>query len=125
MSASRASFADLSFDEVLDQWRSINSTTRDGLIIFITMTMLVGVIFLWAAFVRKPKRRQHSHHHHSHHHSAQEKTVASSSENVNGEGRKRRKWRRQRREHRPRNPTLAETGGLPPARRQGPSDPQF
>jgi hypothetical protein len=33
----------------------------------------------------------------------------------------RRKLRRRRRDHRPRNPTLAETGGLPPIRPDGPS----
>jgi hypothetical protein len=34
----------------------------------------------------------------------------------------RRKWRRRRRDHRPRNPTLAETGGLPPIRQPRPPE---
>lgn len=33
-----------------------------------------------------------------------------------GDGTMRRKFRRRRKSHRPRNPTLAETGGLPPSR---------
>lgn len=33
-----------------------------------------------------------------------------------GDGRMRRKFRKRRRTHRPRNPSLAETGGLPPQR---------
>ena len=32
-------------------------------------------------------------------------------------GRRRRKWRERRRDHRPRNPTRAEAGGLPPEQR--------
>ena len=34
-------------------------------------------------------------------------------------------WQRRHRrhQHRPRNPTLAETGGLPPVRKEGPSPP--
>jgi hypothetical protein len=34
----------------------------------------------------------------------------------------RRKHRRRRRAHRPRNPTLAETGGLPPIKTEGEID---
>ena len=36
---------------------------------------------------------------------------------------RRRKFRKRRREHRGRNPTLAETGGLPPVRDQEPMNP--
>jgi hypothetical protein len=45
-------------------------------------------------------------HHHRHHH-----------------GRRRYKYRVRRRGHRTRNPTLAETGGLPPVRTQEPGKP--
>ncbi len=34
-----------------------------------------------------------------------------------GDGKVRRKFRKRRRSHRPRNPSLSETGGLPPAKK--------
>lgn len=40
-----------------------------------------------------------------------------------GHSKRRYKYRVRRRSHRSRNPTLSETGGLPPAKTQGPSNP--
>jgi len=88
--------------------------TRDILLIVgIGMVLTVGLVFWATRYARHRKRRRHhskpailerhteeraDHEHppHDHHH--------------------RRRRRRLRREHRGRNPTLAETGGLPPSR---------
>ena len=72
-------------------------------------------------FVRKPPPpRRHHHHHHHRAASGQHRGDRSRRRRRTGERRRKRR-RRRRQDHRPRNPTLAETGGLPPAR-PGPPD---
>ena len=44
-------------------------------------------------------------------------------ESESGDGRVRRRVRRRRRDHRPRNPSLAEAGGLPPVRPEDSAPP--
>jgi hypothetical protein len=68
-------------------------------------TALAVALLIWAAFIRKPKRE------------SSERVYNSRpyvEEREDGTIRKRKKRKRQRREHRVRNPTLAEVGGLPP-----------
>ena len=82
---------------------------------------------IWALFIYKPHRR------HSHRRSLglsrpTERVATPSNNGQNGGGNghaahHRQLWRRKRREHRPRNPTLAERGGLPPLRSERPSEP--
>jgi hypothetical protein len=96
--------------------------------------MLVTLpVILWAVFVRKPRRR---HHHHYHHH-IQRRAAANSvdatllddsdstveAEESSPKNRRRIWKRRRRRDHRPINPTLAQTGGLPPVRTRPPAKP--
>ena len=114
-------------EDVLAQWRSIGPGARDALIILAAFLVVTGAVMVWAVFLRKPSRRHSHHHHHHHHHHSEERTPNSGAEAESEElhhGSRRRKWRRPRREHRPRNPTLAETGGLPPIRDPGPSERQ-
>jgi hypothetical protein len=76
------------------------------------MMLIIGVAFvlslgllLWAVYIRKPKRE------------SSERVYNSRpyvEERPDGTIRKRKKSRRRRRDHRQRNPTLAEVGGLPP-----------
>jgi len=77
------------------------------------------VLLLWARFLRR-RPRQHRSHGSSRRERAVEADPGASGEEgqeaVDDGGRKRRRRRAARREHRPRNPTLAETGGLPPSR---------
>jgi hypothetical protein len=112
MSVFPTAFASLEMDEVLAQWQRMSASTRECLIILAAIALITGATLIWAVFLRKTRRRQHGHHHSPE--SATEAAVDTSDEPV--PGRRRRKWRRPRREHRPRNPTLAETGGLPPVR---------
>lgn len=103
-------------------WRLSNPAFRERLIIFGAIGLVTLLVLVWAAFVRSRRRRRHSHHHHHHH--AQKPTEvpgASQNEDVPAPSEKRRR-RHSRHRHRPRNPTLAETGGLPPIRQENPPE---
>src|SRR6266404_5123914 len=102
------SFADVEIEEVAMSLQKMSGATRDGLIVFAAVLGVTLILALWAAFIRKKKRRSSRHLSHEH--------AAERVESADPDGSKKRKWRRRRREHRPRNPTLAETGGLPPVR---------
>jgi len=103
--------------EILAAWRISDPATRERLMIFGAIGLVTALALLWAIFLRKKRRRRHSHQH-AHHHSTGPAEVPESPKDggppVPEE--KRRRHRRSRRRHRPRNPTLAETGGLPPIR---------
>ena len=85
---------------------------EEGLIVFGAIAVVIAILFIWAVyFRRRGRRRKH------HHHSESQRAVLPPREDhpapvKHGRGRS----RRSRREHRPRNPTLAETRGLPPVR---------
>jgi type VI protein secretion system component VasK len=117
--------ADADTDEVFDSWRLMDPSTRGGLIVFGAIGLVTLLALLWAIFLRKSGRRRHSHHH-AHDHSARptEAPEAPNEEGALSPPQNRRRWRRARHRHRSRNPTLAETGGLPPVRPEGPPDPQ-
>ncbi len=72
--------------------------------------VLLLAVLVWRSYFRKGSRAQETHHWDG------EEEDEDSQHNPS---RRKRKRKRLRREHRPRNPTLAETGGLPPLR----SDP--
>lgn len=63
---------------------------QDFFIVLGAVVLAALMVFIWIALFRKKRTHRRRHHHH---------------------GKKRR-----RREHRPINPTLAQTGGLPPIR---------
>src|SRR5437016_1002519 len=88
----------------------------DILLILGALMGLTLILILWAKFVRR-ERRKHS--------SSSKPRVLVPVEKEEDEpepvelgGKRRRKFRKRRREHRGRNPTLAETGGLPPLREE-------
>ena len=94
---------------------SSSMTMRDTLII-VGAALVIGLLFvIWAVYIRKPggsKRSEPSNW------SAKSKSDDDDEDDDSGEsgGRRRKKRKKLRREHRPRNPTLSETGGLPPMR---------
>ena len=109
--------ADEETQEILAAWRISDPATREGLMIFGAIGLVTALALLWAIFLRKRRRRRHSHHHPQHHSTGPAEVPESPKDGgppVPEE--KRRRHRRSRRRHRPRNPTLAETGGLPPIR---------
>jgi hypothetical protein len=70
-------------------------------------------VFVWAAFFRKPKRHRHRH---PHRHPAPAPMTPPRERHRSGWRFFRKHHHRRRRKERPRNPTLAEVGGLPPVR---------
>jgi ABC-type nickel/cobalt efflux system permease component RcnA len=110
-------------EDVLAQWKTLSPSARERLIVITAIMLIAASVLVWAVFVRKSRRRQRSHQHgHHHSHDPARDAAAADGDDVTTQSRKRRKWRRPRREHRPRNPTLAETGGLPPMRTGGPPE---
>jgi hypothetical protein len=106
-------------------WARWNLTpgAQERLIIFGAIGFVTALVLLWAALVRKKRRRRRSHHHsHSSSSRPAEAPEAPKAEATLAPPEKRRRTRRSRRRHRPRNPTLAETGGLPPVRPGSPQD---
>ncbi|MGD0614259.1 MAG: hypothetical protein ABSA69_02320 [Verrucomicrobiota bacterium] len=88
-----------------------------GIFIIIGSLLAVSlVVFIWAAFIRKPGSRPHAHHHFHPHRPAPAPTPDVTPEAPKTGWFFSRKRHRRRRRERPRNPTLAEAGGLPPIR---------
>jgi hypothetical protein len=77
---------------------------------------ILAVLVIWAKYLRKAKPRKRL--------SGGEKVYRGAANTIDSEeeeseeaaSRRRYKYRVRRRSHRSRNPTLSETGGLPPAR---------
>ena len=115
--------AQVDSQDPLAWWRLSNPAFRERLIIFGAIGLVTLLLLVWAAFVRSRRRRRHSHHHHHHHHAQRpaELPAALQNEDVPAPSEKRRR-RHSRHRHRPRNPTLAETGGLPPIRQENPPE---
>ena len=97
------------------------------LILAVDLVLALGLV-IWAKYLRG-SGRSHHHHHRRHHHQSSAAAPADTTETepepepetaaaAEDEAQPHRHQRRKihRREHRPRNPTLAETGGLPPVR---------
>src|SRR6185369_4336793 len=96
-----------------------NATLRQILIVLASLAALSFGLLLWVAFVRKQKRRSSGHSHRSHRTTAASEAPAAGEKE--SEPRRRRHRHRRRRSSRfPQNPTLAQTGGLPPIRSDEP-----
>jgi hypothetical protein len=99
------------FQWLTGNWRQVNTSTRQYVVFFGSVTALAVVALIWATCFRKTKRRHRLEHRAPNGWGKNPKTeepllvVTTSS-----------RRRKRRREHRPRNPTLAETGGMPPLR---------
>ena len=89
-------------------------STAKGVVFAVAIMFSVAfLIFLWAAFWRKPRHHKHSYHHHP---DAALPRREKRKPRLFG----RRHRRHHRKEDRPMNPTLAQVGGLPPERRDKP-----
>ena len=86
----------------------------DFLIIIAVALLLLTALVCWAIFIRTPAAESRERIHTSR---------PKVQETEDGKIRKRKKHRRPRREHRQRNPTLNEAGGLPPVRPSGSPPP--
>jgi len=108
--------ADADTEEVLAAWRITDPTTLERIMIFGAIGLVTLLAVLWAVFLRRKRRRRRSH--------LRSPGPTGVPEAPKDEGspapeEKRRRHRRSRRRYRQRNPTLAETGGLPPIRPEG------
>jgi hypothetical protein len=93
-------------------------TLIEYLIIGGAVLLVTGAVMVWVLVFRKSRRRTRIYR--RHHHKSTETSGSEPSDEAKtprAPGARRRRQRRQR----PRNPTLAETGGLPPVR--GPQSP--
>lgn len=98
---------------------------KDILMILGILIVLSFLLFFLTSLLRsrrRSRRHRHRHHHHDPSLSEDEIRVAESVPSGEDSHRRRRKFRKRKRDHRPRNPTLSEAGGLPPRRSPRPSD---
>lgn len=102
-------------EEEPDQMLLLKSMGHTGwaqfAIIFGSLGVVALFIFILVYCFRKRLLGRHRHHHH--HRPAPNESAAPEA---GGGGRSEKKSRRSRRSHRPLNPTLAQTRGLPPLR---------
>ena len=105
--------------------RRSDPATLERILIFGAMGLVTLLLVLWAVFIRKRRRRRRSHHHVPEP-SAQpiDTPVAAKEQDAPSPPKRRHHRHRSGRRHRRRNPTLAETGGLPPIRPEEPAEPQ-
>jgi len=87
----------------------------DLFIVLGAVVLVALVVFFWVFLFRKDGKRRRKHHHHHHHHrKSYREELQKNASGIKEFIRQRR--RRHHHEHRPINPTLAQTGGLPPLR---------
>ena len=92
-------------------------TTTDMLIIASVAMGVAGVLVIWLVFFRKKPEYDYPV-------PADEKVSDSTEKQPPQDGKRRRRRKRRRvRDHRPRNPTLQQTGGLPPQRPEDQAPP--
>lgn len=103
-------------DNLPGTWSSFGTSMKDVVKLLGAVCLLTLVLVLWVVYARK--RHRHHHRHSHHHHAPAPGADPVSGSDDNGHSRR----RRRRRHHRPRNPTLAETGGLPPIKQENPPE---
>src|SRR2546425_11031103 len=107
--------------DAITRLESVTKTTKmilaDTLVVFLAGGVICAAIAGWAMYRRKRRKRVTGGEkvYRSNQSSAEEEAYAE-------EVRRRYKRRVRRRDHRGRNPTLAETGGLPPVRPEHEND---
>ena len=105
---------------LLTDWRS--SFLKGSFLpdLLIPLTLVTLILFVWAAFFRKRRSRRRYHRHHRTFPAPPEKSVDDPPLNQNGADQPHKtsfaQRRRKRRSRNPANPTLADSGGLPPLR---------
>ena len=93
------------------------------LIIVLAVGVLLGLMLLVRYLYTRRPRKRHTSNSRKVFRQGQPPEDGGESEADSAEARRRYKYRWKRREHRVRNPSLAETGGLPPARNEDSTQP--
>lgn len=98
-----------------------SGVATDLLLVLGAGVLLFAVLMLWVVYSRRhrPHRHRHRHHRSSNRTPSVETGNSESGADEDSEHSRHHRRRRRRREHRGRNPTLSETGGLPPPRPDG------
>ena len=95
--------------EKIRAWGATKSGGFQTLVFFGAFALIALAVFGWAIIFRKQPFRRH--------HRSHSKTAATPNDEAKSGGFfSRRHHKHRRKKHRPVNPTLAETGGLPAAR---------
>jgi hypothetical protein len=116
--------AALDLSTIMRPWRLLSPVAREGLLILGAMSSVTLLAMGWAMFLRRRHHRRHKHHHGHWHASQSTETPVNSDDADTPSGLEKRRRRHSGRHRRPRNPTLAETGGLPPIRHEEPDEPR-
>lgn len=103
--------------DLIAQNRLSKSSLTQTLIVFGSLLMVTVAIFIWVVYFRKKKR------HPPHHWNLRDEKAGVSAGTAPAAREKGNRKERRRRRRRPRNPTLAETRGLPPVRDRQPNRP--
>jgi len=112
-------------NNLLATMRKSDPATLERVLIFGAIGLVTLLVVLWAVFLRKRRRRRRSHHHGSEHSLQPAETLVAPNPAADpSPPAQRRHRRRSGRKHRRLNPTLAETGGLPPVRPEDSPPPQ-
>ena len=107
--------------ELTGGWSGVSSGVKAALIVLGVLIVVSAIFFIWASVFRKTRKRHHSYDRFRKSKSAEAKKDRHEHQHHRpGVFRRKKRHRRHHRE-RPRNPTLSETGGLPPVR--SPHDP--
>ncbi len=90
-------------------------TSNDILIVISVAVAVAAILVVWAVFIRKKKEEADYVYPQATSKDGESSLGENGEDSEHGQRRRRRKKRRVR-DHRPRNPTLQQTGGLPPPR---------
>lgn len=102
--------------------RQMSDATREHFIILGALAVVVVGVVIWAVYFRRRRRRRvHVVRTHSGQHGGGSPATVQGHPAPTATP-KRHRRRKRRRDHLPRNPTLAETSGLPPLRSDNPPE---
>lgn len=101
------------YDTALPRIKATGSALREWGILLGAILAIAAVVMLWIVFSGKSRRHAARRDERRQRRQAYRRAAAEAEQRSEKSSGRR---RRRRRHHRPRNPTLAETGGLPPIR---------
>lgn len=102
-------------DDPLAAFKNPGSSLGEVLLLIGAVIVIAAIFFIWAAYVRRPKKMRHTYDHLTGDHGGSKRRRKSSGGSLFGRKRHRRRRSSHSREQ-PVNPTLAQVGGLPPRR---------
>jgi hypothetical protein len=121
-------FAEFEFEDIAFSWRKVSPATREGLVVFGALILITILLLIWAAFLRRrggprppSRRRKHGSKETASQPIARANAGTGNTGQVSSAPQSGPVKPRRRRRALPTNPTLAQTGGLPPIRSEDPS----